>query len=259
MAESAQPMKFSLITACFNSAATIRDTIDSVVAQTHPDIEYIVIDGASQDRTLEIVREYGGRVSKLVSEADGGIYNAMNKGVRLATGDVIGTINSDDFYAGPEVISGVARAFEDTGADCVFGDLEYVHPLRPAKVLRRWRSQPYRAGAFQRGWHPAHPTFFARRELYQRLGGFDESLRISSDFELMLRFLEAGKASSAHLPDVLVRMRDGGVSNRSLANILRANIECYRSFAMNGLHASPLVMLRKPLSKLAQIKAARFA
>jgi len=259
MAKSAQPMKFSLITACFNSAATIRDTIDSVVVQTHSDIEYIVIDGASQDRTLEIVREYGERVSKLVSEADDGIYSAMNKGVRLATGDVIGTINSDDFYADPEVISRVALAFEETGADCVFGDLEYVHPLKPEIVLRRWRSEPYRPGAFGRGWHPAHPTFFARRTLYESLGGFDESFRISSDFELMLRFLEAGRISSAHLPTVLVKMRDGGVSNRSLANILRANIECYRAFAKNGLRASPLVMLRKPLSKLAQIAAARLA
>jgi glycosyltransferase len=251
-------MKFTLITACYNSAATIRDTLESVASQTHTDIEHLVVDGASKDATVAIAREFP-HVAKVVSEKDSGIYNAMNKGIALATGDVIGTINSDDFYADPEVIARVAQAFEETGADCVFGDLEYVHPLRPEKVLRRWRSEPYRPGAFQRGWHPAHPTFFARRALYDRLGGFDESLRISSDYELMLRFLEPGRASSTHLPSVLVKMRDGGVSNRTLANILRANVECYRSFAKNGLRASPLVVVRKPLSKLMQVAAARFA
>jgi glycosyltransferase involved in cell wall biosynthesis len=252
-------MKVSLITACFNSAATIGDTLASVNAQTHPDIEHLVIDGASKDGTLAIVREQGRRIAKAVSERDGGIYCAMNKGIALATGDVIGIINSDDFYADDEVIARVVRAFVESGADCVFADLEYVHPANPGKVLRRWKSQPYRPGAFQRGWHPAHPTFFVRREVYERLGTFDESLRISADFELMLRFLERGKVKSHYLPSVLVKMRDGGVSNRSLGNIFRANVECYRSFARNGLSASPLVMLRKPLSKLLQVASARFA
>lgn len=252
-------MKFSLITACYNSAATIRDTLESVAEQTHPDIEHIVVDGASADATMAIVREHGQHVAKAVSEKDSGIYNAMNKGIALATGDVIGTINSDDFYASPLAIAEVARVFGESGADCVFGDLEYVDPLDPARVRRRWRSRPYQPGAFQRGWHPAHPTFFVKRGIYERLGGFDESLRISSDFELMLRFLEAGKVSSAYLPMVLVKMRDGGVSNRTFANILRANIECYRAFGKNGLRASPLVMVRKPLSKLMQVAAARFA
>jgi glycosyltransferase involved in cell wall biosynthesis len=252
-------MRFSLVTACYNSAATIRDTLESVAAQTHPHIEHIVIDGGSTDATLDIVRASGARVARVVSEKDSGIYNAMNKGVRLATGDVIGTINSDDFYADPGVIARVAQVFAETGADCVFGDLEYVHPADPTKVLRRWRSQPYVPGAFQRGWHPAHPTFFARRELFERLGGFDESLRISSDYELMLRFMEPGRARSAHLASVLVKMRDGGVSNRTFGNILRANLECYRAFKKNGLRASPLVMVRKPLSKLLQVAAARFA
>ena len=252
-------MKVTLITACYNSAATIRDTLASVNAQTHPDIEHIVIDGASQDDTLTIVRELGRRVAKVVSEKDGGIYNAMNKGIALATGDIVGIINSDDFYADADVIARVGKAFAESGADCVFGDLEYVDPRDTRKVRRRWKSQPYAPGAFQRGWHPAHPTFFVRRELYQRLGTFDESLRISSDYELMLRFLERGKAKSAYLPSVLVKMRDGGVSNRTLANIFKANVECYRSFAKNGLKASPLVMLRKPFSKLLQVAAARFA
>lgn len=251
-------MKFSLITSCWNSAATIRDTIESVLGQTHRDIEYIVIDGASKDATMSIVREYGDRIAKVVSEKDKGIYNAMNKGVALATGDVIATINSDDFYADNRVIERVAAAMTQSGADCLFGDLDYVDPVQTSKVLRRWRSSPYKPRAFHRGWHPAHPTFFAKRAVFERFGSFDETYRIGSDFELMLRFLEAGKASSTYLPSVLVKMRDGGASNRSLKNIYKANLECYRSFKKNGLSVSPLIMVRKPASKLLQMVTAKF-
>lgn len=249
-------MRFSLVTVSFNSAATIRDTIESVVAQSHPDIEYLVIDGGSTDATVEIVKQYEDRVDVFVSEKDRGIYDAMNKGLRLATGDVVAFINSDDFYADGDVISRVNAVFESTGTQCVFADLDYVHREDTKRVVREWRSRPFSPGAFRRGWHPAHPTFFVKREVFSSFGGFDEEFRISADYELMLRFLEARSIRSQYLPSVLVKMRDGGQSNRSAMNIIKANIECYRSFAKNKLPASPLVMIRKPLSKFGQLFAA---
>jgi len=249
-------MKFSLVTVSFNSAPTIRDTIESVIGQSHPDIEYLVIDGASTDATVAIVKGYQNRIDVFISERDKGIYEAMNKGLRLAKGDVIAFINSDDFYADPDVISRVNSVFEATGTQCVFADLDYVHRSDTKRVIREWRSKPYSPGAFMRGWHPAHPTFFVKRDVFARFGGFEEEFRIAADFELMLRFLEVRSVPSRYLPSVLVKMRDGGESNRSVMNIIKANIECYRSFAKNNLRVSPLVMIRKPLSKVGQLFAA---
>jgi glycosyltransferase len=250
-------MKFSLITTSYNSAATIRDTIESVLSQDYAGIEYIVVDGGSTDRTVEIIREYGPRITKWISEPDSGIYNAMNKGIALATGDVVGTINSDDFYASKDVLRRVATTMSQPNIDCVFGDLDYVDPGNVSRVVRRWRSRPYRDGAFRNGWHPPHPTFFVRRSVIQRHGAFNETLRISSDYELMLRYLEVAKIGSAYIPGVMVKMRDGGISNRSLSNVVKANWECYQSFRLNHLRITPLVMLRKPMSKLVQLLYAR--
>lgn len=249
-------MRFSLVTVSFNSAATIRDTIKSVVAQSHPDVEYIVIDGNSSDNTLDIIEEYRQHIDVFLSEQDKGIYDAMNKGIRRATGDVVAFINSDDFYADADVLARVNAVFETTGADCVYADLDYVHRQDTGRVVREWRSKPFRPGAFRQGWHPAHPTFFAKREMFEKFGGFDEEFRISADYELMLRFLEARSVRSEYLPSVLVKMRDGGESNRSLLNIIKANIECYRSFKKNKIPAGPMLMIRKPLSKLGQLFAA---
>jgi len=246
-------LKFSLITVSYNAAATIRDTIKSVVAQSHPDIEYLVVDGGSKDETVRVAEEYRDRIAVLVSERDAGIYNAMNKGIRLARGDVVAFLNADDFYADDGVIARVDAALESSGSDCLYADLDYVATDDPGRVVREWRSRPFAPGDFGRGWHPAHPTFFAKRHVFERLGGFDEDLRISADYELMLRFLEAGRITSTYLPSVLVKMRDGGHSNRSVMNILKANIECYRSFGKNNLPVSPLVLIRKPVSKLAQL------
>jgi glycosyltransferase len=248
-------MKFSLITVSFNSEATIRDTIESVVRQSHPQIEYLVIDGGSKDSTVRIVEEYRDRIDVFVSEKDKGIYDAMNKGIRMASGDVIAFINSDDFYADSDVLARVNAVFESTGVDCLYADLDYVHRQNTDRVIREWRSKPFTQGDFRLGWHPAHPTFFVKREVFEKFGGFDEEFRISADYELMLRFLEGRCIRSAYLPSVLVKMRDGGESNRSLLNIIKANIECYRSFKKNKLPASPMVMIRKPLSKLAQLFA----
>lgn len=228
-------MILSLITVCYNSEGTIKNTLNSVNDQVRVAIQHIVIDGASEDRTLEIVN-FGININgKFISEKDAGIYDAMNKGIALATGDVIGFINADDFYPSPEVLSKVAAAFEASGADCCYGDLCYVQQDDTSKIVRYWRSSPFRPGLFGKGWCPPHPTFFVRREVYERLGGFDLSFKIGADVELMARFLEVGKITSHYIPEVLVHMRMGGTTNRSLSNVIKQNLEVRRGFLALGL------------------------
>ena len=247
-------MNISIITVALNSAGTIEDTIKSVLGQTYPDIEYIVIDGSSTDGTLEIVRRYKDKIAKIVSEKDGGMYEAMNKGIKLATGDVVGILNSDDIYSSNEIIKNVVGEFEKSGADCVWGDLVYVDKGDPNKIVRNWKSSVYQSGNFQKGWHPPHPTFFVRRSIYEKYGSFRTDLNTSADYELMLRFLERYRISSSYIPQVLVKMRNGGQGNRSYYNLIRANIGSYRAFKLNGLKVSPLFMIQKPLSKVGQFK-----
>ncbi len=246
-------MKISVITLSMNSAATIRDTIESVLAQDHPDIEYIVVDGASRDGTMDIVRSYGDRISKVVSEPDRGMYDSANKGLKLATGDVVGFLNSDDWYATNDVLSTMAREFARGDVDVVHGDLDFVDPKNVSRVTRRFRSRPFVPGDFKRGWHPAHPTFYVRREILLEVGGFDEQYRIASDVDLMMRVLEVRRARSAFIPRVLVMMREGGLSNGSFRRIWRANVECYRSMHRAGLPVPWYFVLRKPLAKTRQL------
>jgi glycosyltransferase involved in cell wall biosynthesis len=231
-------MKISVITVCFNSAETIADTLKSIVIQTHGEIEQIVIDGGSSDSTLALVRAQALPGSIVISEPDNGIYHAMNKGIALATGDVIGFINADDFYPTPEVLALVASAFENSGADCCYGDLCYVPQDDVSKTVRYWRSAPFSPGLFDRGWCPPHPTFFVRREVCVRLGGFDLSFNIAADFELMMRYLEAAQITSRYIPKVLVKMRLGGTTNRSLINIFKQNIEIRRALSNIGRRSS---------------------
>lgn len=248
-------MKISVITVCFNSAATIQDSLRSVAAQTHADVEHIIVDGASTDRTMEIVRAHGTRLAHVISEPDRGVYDAMNKGIALATGDVVGFLNSDDFFASTAELAFVAKAFDDPAVDACHADLVYVGEHDPGKVVRYWRSNAYRPGQFRTGWMPPHPTFYVRRSVYQRFGGFDLEFRLQADFELTTRFLEVHRIRSLYLPRVLVNMRLGGATNRSLANILKGNLEAYRACRKNGLPVTPLFMLRKILSRLPQFFA----
>ena len=231
-------MKISVITVCFNSAETIADTLKSIVIQTHGEIEQIVIDGGSSDSTLTLVRAQALPGTIVISEPDNGIYDAMNKGIALATGDVVGFINADDFYPTPEVLALVASAFESSGADCCYGDLCYVQQDDVSKTVRYWRSAPFSSGLFDRGWCPPHPTFFVRREVCVRLGGFDLSFNIAADFELMMRYLEAAQITSRYIPQVLVKMRLGGITNRSLINIFKQNIEIRRALSNIGRRSS---------------------
>lgn len=246
-------MKVSIITVVFNNRDYIRDCIESVIHQDYKNIEHIIIDGASTDGTLEVIYEYEDKITKLVSETDNGIYHAMNKGLDLATGDIIGFLNSDDFYAGKDVVSKVVKAISDKNVDCCYSDLEYVDRSKIGKVVRRWTSRSYEDDLFLKGWHPPHPTLFIKTDIYKKYGHFNVDLKIGSDYEIMLRFFEKYKINSYYIPEVLIKMRAGGSSNRSIAQILKANYECYRAFKINGMKPTPLIIFNKLLSKIKQI------
>jgi len=245
-------MKVSIITICYNSEATIRETITSVLSQSYSDIEYIIVDGASKDGTCEIVRSFGDKISTFVSERDKGIYDAMNKGVKLATGDVIGILNSDDFYADANVVSDIVHTFEKTGAQGGFADLVYVDRENINKVTRTWKSGQYEEGKFLFGWMPPHPTFFVKREVYEAYGHYTTELRSSSDYEFMLRVIHKEKISVGYLPRVITKMRVGGQSNVTLANRKKANREDRRAWEMNGLKPYFFTIALKPLRKIHQ-------
>lgn len=245
-------MKISIITVVFNNVNTIEDTIRSVASQTHSDIEHILIDGGSTDGTLDVIRRHQDKIAKLVSEPDRGIFDAMNKGLRLATGEIIGLLNADDVYADHTVLQTVAEVFANPRVDVSYADLVYVAPKDMSKPVRYWKSKPFRPGLFSMGWVPAHPTFFARRAAYERYGGYDDSLGLAADFELMLRFLERQGLKSVYIPRVFVKMRLGGVSNQSIRNIVRQNIDIYRACRKNQIMVSPLIFIAKPLAKLSQ-------
>jgi glycosyltransferase involved in cell wall biosynthesis len=231
-------MKLTIITVCYNSDKSIADTLRSVREQTYKNIEHIIVDGGSVDRTLAVVAAEGSHVAKIVSEKDKGIYDAMNKGIALATGDVIGFINADDFYAATTVLATVAAAFKESGANSCYGDLCYVSQADSSRVVRYWRSKDFVAGAFESGWCPPHPTFFVRRSIYERLGGFDLDFKIAADFELMARYLASARISSFYIPDVLVKMRLGGTTNKSLANIWKQNVEIRQALHKLGFRFS---------------------
>lgn len=209
---------------CFNAASTIRDALDSVSSQEGVDIEHIIIDGASGDGTLEIVKGYES-IATLVSEPDKGIYDAMNKGIALATGDVVGILNADDFYMNKDVLSEVVELFSDVNVDACYGDLVYVDQHDTRNTMRYWKSKPYTPGLFQSGWVPAHPTFFVRKTVYDKLGAFNLNYRLAADFELLFRFIEQHKVKTKYLPKVLVKMRLGGATNNSLINVYNQNKE----------------------------------
>lgn len=231
-------MKISIVTVCYNSEKTIGHTLQSVRNQSYADVEHIVVDGASIDSTLNVVATDGLHVVKVVSEKDNGIYDAMNKGIALANGEIIGFINADDFYASSDALAKVAAIFNDPNVDACYGDLCYVKQVDTSALVRYWKSSEFHPGAFEFGWCPPHPTFFVRREVFQRFGGFDLSYKIAADMELMLRFLEVHKIRAKYIPEVLVKMRMGGTTNKSLSNILRQNKEILRALRAHGLRSS---------------------
>lgn len=248
-------MKFSIITVCYNSERYLASAMESVLSQTYPDIEYLVIDGNSKDRSVDIIKSFEPRFSgrlQFISEKDDGIYDAMNKGLARATGDVVGFLNSDDVFENREVIQHYADVFSSQDVAAVFADLTYVRPEDLNSIVRRWRSGCLPKSRMLWGWHPAHPTFYVKREIYSRFGTFDTRFRIAADYELMLRFIQKYKISCAYLDRRTVRMRLGGASNASFRNIVKANRESTRSWEYNNLSANPLTIPLKIMRKLAQ-------
>ncbi len=246
-------MKISIVTATFNSAATVRDTLESILQQTHQDWELVIEDGLSRDDTLSIVREYEPRCKgrmRIYSEKDEGIYDAMNRGIARVTGDVVGILNSDDFYHDEHVLEDINRAMEGQPVDCVYGDLKFVQEDNKDCVVRIWKGSQHQKGAFLRGWHPAHPTFYARRECFERLGAFKTQFAVSADFELMLRFIEVAGLRNKYINRYFIKMRMGGESTGTLRNIIRGNRSILRALRENGFKPSPLFILRRMMPKV---------
>ena len=243
--------KISVITATYNAKETLLDAIESILAQNYCNVELVVIDGGSTDGTTELLAPYRDRIDVYISEPDEGIYDALNKGISHATGDVIGFLHADDLFADEFVLSTVAEAFAADGVNAVYGDLVYISKVTPDKVIRYWKSGEYAVKKLKQGWMPPHPTFYVRCEVYQRFGAFDRSFRIAADYDCMLRFLARAKLECVYIPQVLVKMRVGGASNRSLGNIIRKTMEDYRALKGNGVGGLKALMW-KNFSKLPQ-------
>ncbi|OQY15941.1 MAG: glycosyl transferase [Desulfobacteraceae bacterium 4572_35.1] len=247
-------MKVSIVTVCYNSEATIRDTIESVLAQSYSDIEYIIVDGASSDRTMAIIDEYRDRITNVVSESDKGIYDAMNKGIKLATGDVVGILNSDDFYQNNAVIHDVVCHFDSfTDSDVVFGDVVFVAPGNLEKIIRFYRSGHFRPWKLRFGWMPPHPATFIKKRAYDQFGLYSLGFKISSDYEMFVRLLLVHKLSFSRINKVLVRMRTGGVSTAGIKSRLLLNKEIVRACRKNGIYTNLLFVLSKLPFKLMEL------
>jgi glycosyltransferase involved in cell wall biosynthesis len=247
-------MKVSIITVCFNIAETIEDTIKSVLSQNHEDIEYIVVDGTSTDGTLDIIKKYKNNIAKVISEPDNGIYDAMNKGLSASTGGIIATLNGDDIYAEKTTVSRMVEFIQQNDLDAAYGDLIYFDRHNPGDVKRFWRPGPYKKGAFYHGWVIPHPTFFCRKDIYEKFGYFNDTLQIAADFELMLRLIEKHQIKIGYLPDVIVKMGTGGKAN-VLRGMIQGNKEIIKSFRLNGLRLSPWFFICKPITKISQLFA----
>lgn len=241
---------FSIITATYNSSAHIVDCLNSV-KQQHPSVEHIIVDGKSTDSTLEKVKSYP-HVAMVISESDRGIYDAMNKGIALASGEIIGLLNSDDFYANKKVLSKVEEVFTNNNIDSCYGDLVYTDYANTFKVIRNWKAGTYCYRKFYWGWMPPHPTFFVRRSVYERFGTFDLDFGSAADYELMLRLLVKHRITTEYIPEVLVKMRSGGISNASLKNRIKANLMDRKAWKVNGLKPYPWTIYLKPLRKVMQ-------
>jgi glycosyltransferase involved in cell wall biosynthesis len=243
-------MRVSIITVCFNSAATIADTLRSVAEQTYPDVEHVLVDGGSRDDTVKLANALGRSGKVIISEPDKGIYDAMNKGLQLATGDVIGFLNADDMYAANDVLTRVSMLMQQGGLDALYGDVEFVRPSDLNRPVRRYRSDRFRPDRIAWGWMPAHPALFLKRQVFERYGGFRSDYRIAGDFELVARIFHSGELSYRHIPEVIVRMRTGGVSTRGLRSTLLLNREVLRACKENGIASNWLKLLSKYLVKL---------
>jgi glycosyltransferase involved in cell wall biosynthesis len=245
-------IKVSIITVCYNSSETIEDTIRSVASQTYSNIEYIIIDGASKDDTVEIIKRNVSVVSKWISEKDSGIYDAMNKGVAMATGNIIGILNADDVFANERVVENIVKNFEDTTIDAVYADLKYVKKDDLQKVIRYWKSGTYKHGKFLYGWMPPHPTLYVKKEVYTKYGSYRLDMPSAADYEFMLRVIHINKIKLAYFPEVAILMREGGLSNSSIKHRIKANRDDKRAWSLNNVKPRFYTLMLKPLLKVFQ-------
>jgi glycosyltransferase involved in cell wall biosynthesis len=245
-------MRVTIITSTYNSEKYLRDCIDSVIQQDYPDIEHIVVDGLSTDGTMDIVKSYGNHIAKYISESDRGMYDAINKGMKMATGEIIGILNSDDMFASKDVVTNIVKAFKEQNVDCIYGDLQYVDADNVNKLYRTWKGKPYKRSLFYFGWMPAHPTFYIKHTLVEKYGGYENHFYSAADYEFMSRYLFVHRVSAYYLPKLLVKMRRGGQSNSSLKKRLRANRRDYLAMKKNKIPFPFVVSILKPLSKLHQ-------
>ncbi|HTB53374.1 MAG TPA: glycosyltransferase family 2 protein [Ferruginibacter sp.] len=245
-------MKVTIITVTYNSAQFVEDCINSVIAQDYEDIEYIVVDGGSTDETVSIIKRYENKIATWVSEKDKGMYDAINKGMKMATGDIIGLLNSDDLLASTNVISSIVASFKAQRVDCIYADLVYVDRYNTQKLVRYWKGLSYKRRRFNYGWMPAHPTFYVRKEIVDQLGEYESHFFTAADYEFMSRLLYLYRISAYYLPMLTVKMRTGGASNVSFYSRFRANRRDYLSMKKNKMPFPFIVSLLKPLSKLNQ-------
>jgi glycosyltransferase involved in cell wall biosynthesis len=245
-------MKFSIITASFNNQSTIKETIESVLSQSYPSIEYIIIDGNSTDHTRQIIESYSGKISKYLSEPDKGIYDALNKGIALASGDIIGFLHADDTYSNSGILAKVASEFTQSHhLWAVYGDLQFVSQKDPSNVIRSWTSQPFNISLLAKGWMPPHPTLFLKKDIYQQFGIFNTNYKIAADYDFILRIFSQPGFTAKYLPEVLIKMRMGGVSTGNIKNLIRKSKEDYQILKRNKV-GNLFTVIRKILSKLSQ-------
>ena len=250
-------VKVSIVTATYNSARTLGDTMKSVLKQTYPDIEYIMVDGSSTDNTKDVIRQYAPQFSgrlKWVSEKDGGIYDAMNKGIRMATGDIVGILNSDDYFTGDDVIERMVVNFDDPNIDAVYGDIHFIHDGEPDKIVRYYSSKPFRPLWLRFGFMPAHPSFYCRRSVYEKAGLYKTDYAIGSDYEMMVRLFMVHKIRAKYLPIDFVTMRTGGASTRNVRSRLQLIRDDVRGCRENGIYTNPLMISMKFLYKIFEMR-----
>lgn len=243
-------MKISIITVAFNAAQTIATTLNSVATQTYNNIEHIVVDGASTDRTLEIIKEHGDHISKIISEPDHGIYDAMNKGILASSGNIVGILNADDSYTHPDILKNVANVMQINNLDALLGDVEFFHPNNPTATVRRYRSGRFSPNRIAWGWMPAHPAMFLRKQVYKKYGLYKTDYRIAADFEYVARIFHSSNLNYHHVPEILVRMSTGGVSTGGWRNTILLNREVLRACRENNIRTNLLLLLSKYPAKL---------
>ena len=245
-----QDLKISIITVTYNAENTISNCIESVIGQNYKNVEYIIIDGGSFDNTVQIIEKYKKQIAVFVSEPDNGIYDAMNKGIKLATGDIIGMLNADDFFTDNNVLSLVAEAFSDPEVSITYGDLDYINA--EGGIVRKWRSGAYRYGMFNAGWMPPHPTFYCKRNLFHQFGFYSLEYGTAADYELMLRFIHLNKVNAFYIKKVMNKMNVGGVSNKSYRNRVQGLLFDYKAMRKNGIRFPLVTLIFKPLRKVIQ-------